>query len=278
MSNSESRVVLITGCSEGGIGFALCERFAAAGCTVYATARRLEAMVGFAGRARIHALALDVTDGADVRRVVERVVAEAGRIDIVVNNAGVMGIGPLIEQPMDNVAATFDANTYGALRVAQAAFPHMAQRRSGLIINIGSIVGEIAVPWNGLYSATKAAMHSMSEILSMELKPFGIRVLHIAPGSVRSNIANNQAVRFSLADDSRYTAFLSNILARMQASQGATAIPADEFAGKVVTKALSRTPPAYMTLGGNARTFSFLKWLPRAWVLWYFWRLYSRMA
>ncbi|KAJ7161348.1 oxidoreductase [Mycena crocata] len=271
-----SRVVLVTGCSAGGIGYSLCEHFAAEGCRVYATARRLEAMAALAANPLISLMTLDITSDEDVHRVVEAIVAEAGRIDIVMNNAGIMGIGPLIEQPIENVKANFDANTYGALRVAQAAFPHMATRRSGLIVNIGSVVGDIAVPWNGLYSATKAAMHLMSDILSMELKPFDLRVMYVAPGAIRSNISSNQAQRFSLGENSRYTAFLPNIIQRMNASQSPGSMPADVFARKVVRRALQRNPPQFLTLGGKSTTFTVLRWLPKAWVLWYLWRLYSR--
>jgi len=271
-----SRVVLVTGCSSGGIGYALCERFAAEGCRVYATARRLEAMEGLKAHPLVKLNTLDVTSDEDVRRVVDAIVAEAGRIDIVVNNAGVMGIGPLIEQPMEYVKATFDANTYGALRVAQAAFPHMATRRSGLIVNIGSVVGAIAVPWNGLYSATKSAMHMMSDILTMELKPFDIKVMYIAPGAIRSNISNNQAATFKLPETSRYQQYLPNIIQRMNSSQGPNSLPAEEFARQVVRRVLQKKPPLYMTLGGNARIFKLFAWLPKGFVLWYCWRLFSR--
>ncbi|KAJ7751259.1 oxidoreductase [Mycena maculata] len=271
---STPRVVLVSGCSSEAL--LRCERFASEGCRVYATARRLEAMAGLDAHPLISLEKMDVTSDADVRRVVELIVAQVGRIDIVVNNAGVMGVGPLIEQPMDTVNAVFDANTYGALRVAQAAFPHMAARRSGLVVNIGSVVADIAVPWNGTYSASKAAVRAMSDILSMELKPFNIRVMYIAPGSVRSNLSDNQAARFSLAPTSLYTTFLPNILQRIHASQGANSLPADAFAKTVVRRVLQKKPPRYMTLGGNSTAFAVFAWLPKGFVLWYLWRLYSR--
>ncbi|KAJ7631185.1 oxidoreductase [Roridomyces roridus] len=273
-----SKVVLITGCSSGGIGYALCERFAAEGCRVYATARRLEAMTGLDSHPLISLLTLDVTNDDDVRRVMEQVVAQAGGIDIVVNNAGLMGIGPLIEQPLETVHSVFEANTYGTLRVAQAAFPHMAAKRSGLVINIGSIVADIATPWNGLYSASKAAVRAISDTLSMEFKPFGVRVLHVAPGAVKSNIANNQEKLFSLPSTSMYRQFLPNMIQRMHSSQGPNSIPADKFAKVVVKAALKKNPPGYLTLGGNAFIFKVFGYLPKAWVLWYLWRLYSRKA
>ncbi|KAF7339276.1 Oxidoreductase [Mycena sanguinolenta] len=235
-------VVLVTGCSSGGIGYALCERFAVEGCRVYATARRLETMSGLAAHPLISLQTLDVTVDEDVKRVVAFIVAEAGQLDIVVNNAGFISVGPMIEQPLDNVRAAFDANTYGTLRVAQAAFPHMAARRSGLIINIGSVVADIVVPWNGVYSAAKAAVRAMSEILHMELKPFNIKVMYVAPGSVRSNIANNQAAKFSLQPGSLFTEFLPNIIQRMNGSQGPNSMPADKFAREVVRRALQKKP------------------------------------
>jgi len=233
-------------------------------------------MAGLAVHPLISLQTLDVTVDEDVQRVVNLIVAEAGKIDVVVNNAGIMGVGPLIEQPLDNVKSTFDANTYGALRVTQAAFPHMATRRSGLVVNIGSIVADIAVPWNGLYSATKAAIRSMSDILHMELKPFNIKVMYISPGAVRSNIANNQAAKFSLRQGSLYTDFLPNIMQRLNASQGPNSLPADKFAREVVKRVLQKDPPRYLTLGGNSTIFTIFGWLPKAWVLWYLWRLYSR--
>jgi len=220
---------------------------------------------------------LDVTSDADVLRVVELIVAEAGHIDIVVNNAGMIAIGPLIEQPIERVHAAFDTNTYGALRVARAAFPHMATRRSGLIINIGSVVGDIAVPWNGLYSATKAAMHMMSNILMMELSPFNIRVMNVAPGSVRSNIASN-AAGFSLSPTSRYADFLPDMVRRMNSSQTPNAMPAEQFARRIVGAALSRNPPTHMTLGGFAWAYKLLRWLPHTFALWLFWRMFSKKA
>ncbi|KAF8215981.1 oxidoreductase [Mycena galopus ATCC 62051] len=255
-------VVLVTGCSAGGIGYALCERFAAEGCRVYATARRLEAMSGLGAHPLISLQTLDVTVDEDVSRVIDLVVAETGQLDIVVNNAGFMGIGPLIEQSLERVKGIFDANAYGALRVAQAAFPHMAARRSGLIINIGSIVADIAVPWNGLYSASKAAMRSMSDILYMELKPFNIKVLYVALARLR--------------EGSLFTDFLPNIIQRLNGSQASNSIPTETFARAVVRSALQKKPPRYLTLGGNSKTFKVLEWLPRGFVLWYMWRLYSR--
>ncbi|RDB28761.1 NADPH-dependent 1-acyldihydroxyacetone phosphate reductase [Hypsizygus marmoreus] len=268
-------VVLVTGCSTGGIGFALCNEFARQGCKVYATARDVEKMGEFE-YGGIKKLPLDVTSDEAVERTVHHIVEVEGQIDVVVNNAGSFCSGPLIDQSLDDVKRNFDTNTYSVLRTAKAAIPYMAKRRSGVIVNIGSVVGEIATPWNGLYCASKAAVQSISDVLYMECKPFNVKVLHVAPGAVVSNISANGGARFSLPENSLYTAFLPNILQRIYASQASNAMPADVFAQKVVSKALSRRPPLYMSLGGTSRIFAFFKWLPKTWVLFLMWRVYSK--
>ncbi|KAK7463886.1 NADPH-dependent 1-acyl dihydroxyacetone phosphate reductase [Stygiomarasmius scandens] len=269
-----SPIVLITGCSIGGIGSALCEEFAARGCKVYATARSLDKMDGLS--LTIERMRLDVTSDDDVNKVIQEIVAKEGRIDIVVNNAGRIAIGPLIDISLDEVKDAFDTNTFSVLRVSRAVIPHMAARKRGLIVNIGSIAGDTPTPWNGLYSATKSSVHIISETLSMECKPFNIRVMNVAPGSVRSNISKNHEGRFRLPENSLYTAFLPNIIMRLNASQTQRTMSAESFAKLVVSRALSRDPPLHLTGGGNSFIFQIFKWLPRTWVLWYLWRLYSK--
>jgi len=193
-----------------------------------------------------------------------------------VNNAGAMCAGPLIDQSLDYVKYLFDANTFGALRVAKAVVPAMAKRKSGTIVNIGSIVGEIPTPWNGMYCASKAALQSISEVLAMECKPFNISVMHVAPGAIKSNIAANESSRFSLPADSLYSAYLPNILERIHTSQSKKSTPTSEFARGVVSQAMKRKPPGYMALGTYTFLFKIFKWLPRSWVFWILWRMYSK--
>ncbi|KAH7929147.1 NAD(P)-binding protein [Leucogyrophana mollusca] len=264
---SSSKVVLVTGCSKGGIGFHLCERFADQGCVVYATSRRLETMQGFA-HSSIRTLSLDVTSDESVQSAVQHILEESGKIDIVVNNAGALAIGPLIEVSIDQVKKAFDTNTFSALRVAKAVIPSMVARKRGLVVNIGSIAGEIPTPWNGLYCAAKAALHSLSNVLAMECQPFGVDVMLVAPGGVRSNIAINQAATLELSSDSFYKPYINAILARMNISQGKGSMDTAAFAKRVVQSALSPKPPAYMTLGHNSRVFAVLLWFPRRFVRW----------
>jgi len=266
-----SEVVIVTGCSKGGIGFSLCEEFASKGCKVYATARRVEAMEGFKHKS-IECLRLDVTDDANVEEVVKIVMEKEGRIDILVNNAGVPCHGPLAETPLDKVIGTFDANVFSILRTVKAVFPHMASRKSGTIVNIGSTVGEIATPWSGVYSATKASVKSISESLYMECAPFNISVVHVSPGGVKSNISNNMMTRFSLPPDSFYSGWVDSMIRRINMSQGSSAMPSEEFARRVVKAAMSPSPPRYMTLGALSTVFTVLQWLPRSFVLWLLWR------
>ncbi|KAJ3571393.1 hypothetical protein NP233_g3775 [Leucocoprinus birnbaumii] len=242
-----SRVVLVTGCTTGGIGYALAQEFAHQGCIVYATSRRAETIADFENP-KIHKLALDVTSDENIQKVIHEILTKEGKLDVVVNNAGMICPGPLIDSSMDDARKTFETNTFAILRVAKVVIPEMAKRQQGVIVNIGSIVGQVATPWNGIYCASKAAVDSISQVLSMECKPLGIKVFHVAPGAVKSNIADTGANNFSLAPNSLYTPFLANIMDRIYSSQGPHSMPAEDFAKQVVTKALQKNPPIYLTV------------------------------
>ncbi|KAK2461589.1 hypothetical protein APHAL10511_006052 [Amanita phalloides] len=271
-----SPIVLITGCTRGGIGHAMCEAFAARGCTVIATSRNASTIGGFRDETNIRKLALDITKDEQVQKVVQHVVEQEGRIDILVNNAGLISPGALIDSDIEDIKRAFDTNVFGMWRMAKAVIPEMAKRRSGLIVNIGSIVGEIPTPWNGIYCSTKAATHSLSEVMNMECRPFGISVMLVAPGSVKSNLANN-AEQYTQPSDSLYNAFLPYIMKRIHTSQGPNSMPTDKFANEVVSNVLKKNPPSYMTAGGFTTIAAILKWFPRALVLALAWRMYSRV-
>ncbi|KII94107.1 hypothetical protein PLICRDRAFT_153462 [Plicaturopsis crispa FD-325 SS-3] len=274
-----SKVVLVTGCSRGGIGFHLCEQFAEQGCKVYATSRKVESVEGFT-HANIEKLALDVTSDESVLAAVQTVLQKEGKIDIVVNNAGILiSIGAMIDIPIEHVKQTFDTNTFSALRVAKAVIPSMAARKSGLIINIGSIVGNTPTPWDGIYAASKSALHTITEVLWMECKPFNIDVMLVAPGAVKSHIShhhNSLHCHYTLPPDSLYSGYFEQIRARVNLSQTGGAMDTDVFAERVAAKALASKPPVYVTLGGSAWVFGVLRWVPRVWVLGYMWRRFSR--
>ncbi|CAE7127318.1 unnamed protein product [Rhizoctonia solani] len=179
-------VVLVTGSSHGGIGYSLCEEFAAKGCIVYASARRLETISSFSNPS-IRPLIMDVTSDDSVHKAVEQVVEETGRVDIVVANAGITCFGPILDVSIDHAKQALDTNVLGVLRLAKEVFPHMATRKRGTFITIGSVSGANPSPWVGMYAATKAAAHGVTETLQMEAKALGpdIKVMLVLTGGVR---------------------------------------------------------------------------------------------
>ncbi|KAG2072358.1 NAD(P)-binding protein [Suillus decipiens] len=260
------KVVLVTGCSKGGIGFNLCERFAQQGCTVYATSRRLETMDGLSHS--VEKRVMDVTSDDDVRLVVQSILKEQGKIDIVVNNAGILDIGPLLDASLDQARKAFETNTFSILRVAQAVAPSMVERKQGLIVNIGSIAGNIPTPWNGIYCASKAAFHALSDTLAMECRPFGVKVVLVAPGAIYSNISSNQAATLKLSPTSIYKPYFDRVYELLRFSERKGCMATDEFARRVVAKVLSPNPPTYMSLGGDSRFAAVLSLLPHRLLLW----------
>ncbi|KAF8711727.1 short chain dehydrogenase [Rhizoctonia solani] len=224
-----SPVVLITGSSHGGIGYSLCETFAAKGCIVYASARRLETISSFT-HPHIRPLIMDVTSDVSVHKAVEQIIEEAGRVDIVVANAGVPCHGPILDISIDDAQKALNTNVLGVLRLAQAVFPYMASRKRGTFITIGSVMGYNASPWAGMYAATKAAAHAITETLQMEAKALSpdIRVMLVVTGGVKSNIANNST--FVLPSTSLFQNYLPNIITRIQSSQTGPSMPTAEYA------------------------------------------------
>ena len=190
-----AKVVLITGCSTG-IGRDLAQHLAQAGYTVVATARKAEALKGIDVDLK---LALDVTQPDSIRQAVDFALRRFGRIDVLVNNAGYAVRGAVEEVPVEQAQQMFDANLFGVMRMIQAILPSMRQKKSGRIINIGSVSGKLVTPANGTYSATKFALEALSNALRLELAPFVIQVVVVEPGSIKTQFhttveANAQGV------------------------------------------------------------------------------------
>jgi NAD(P)-dependent dehydrogenase (short-subunit alcohol dehydrogenase family) len=176
-----AQVVLVTGASSG-IGAACAARLAADGHRVFGTSRG-----GAHPEPRgIEWLALDVCDDASVSAAVAALLGAAGRLDVLVNNAG-MGLAGAVEDtgPAD-LARQLDTNLLGPLRLVRAVAPHMRERGRGRIVQMSSLAGRIGVPFQGAYSASKFALEGLSESLAMELRPFGVDVVLVQPGDVRS--------------------------------------------------------------------------------------------
>lgn len=181
----QQKVVLITGGSSG-IGKSICLYLQSKGLKVYGTTRNLHKHPDFNS---FELLELEVSDPQSIHSAVQKVISKEGRIDVLVNNAGVGITGPIEETPDVEIAKAFDINFNGPLRLTKAVLPQMRRQKSGLIINITSIAGAMGLPYRGIYSATKGALDIVSEAMRMEVKGFGIRITTIAPGDFATNIA-----------------------------------------------------------------------------------------
>ncbi|KAG2360012.1 hypothetical protein BDR07DRAFT_1487566 [Suillus spraguei] len=144
----------------------------------------------------------------------------------------------------------------------------MVERKEGLIVNIGLIAGNLPTPWNGIYCASKAAAHALSDALAIECKPFGVKVILVAPGAVQSNISTKQAATLKLSTTSIYKPYFDRVHEHLYFGRGKGCMATDEFARRVVAKVLSPNPPTYMSLGGNSRLAAFCHWLPHWLFLW----------
>jgi len=182
-----SKAVLITGCSSG-IGEATARRLANGGWTVYATARRLEAIEHLKD-AGCRTLALDVTDEASMRAAVDEVERAEGAVGVLVNNAGYSQGGAIEQVPMEAVRAQFETNVFGLIALTQMALGGMREQRWGKVVNIGSMGGRLTFPGAGLYHATKYSLEAISDALRFEVKGFGIDVVLIEPGLIVTEFA-----------------------------------------------------------------------------------------
>lgn len=185
--NTTNQVVLVTGASSG-IGRSCCEYLAQKGMTVYGGSRSL----GSGGKSTFNAVRMDVTDDASVHAAVRQILESHGRIDVVINNAGNGIAGAVEETSPQEAMAQLDTNFFGVHRVCRAVLPIMREQRSGVIINISSLAGLLAVPFQAFYSASKFAMEGLTEALRMEVKPFGIRVVLIEPGDFKTEFPANR--------------------------------------------------------------------------------------
>ena len=184
MSNGPRRVVLITGASSG-IGRETAELIAARGHQVFGGVRAPATTRSLAG---VELVPLDVRDEASAKACVDEVRRRAGRIDVLINNAGVNLVGAVEETSISQAQALFDTNVIGVLRMVQAVLPDMRRQGAGLIINVSSILGVIPAPFMGVYASTKHALEGLSESLDHEVRTFGIRVVLIEPHYTRTNL------------------------------------------------------------------------------------------
>lgn len=253
-----SRAVLITGCSTG-IGRATAERFLARGWTTYATARRPETLAGLAA-AGARTLALDVCDEASMAAAVAAVEADEGAVGVLVNNAGFSLTGPIETVPMDQVRRQFETNVFGLVRMAQLALPAMRAQGWGRIINLSSMGGKLTFPGMGFYHGTKYAVEAISDALRYEVRPFGVKVVLIEPGLIKTAFSDTATGHAAGAVDdatSPYAEFNEKVAERVAGSyEGAMAMMATgpETVAKVIERvAASDRPRARYIVTNGAR-------------------------
>ncbi|MBN2007435.1 MAG: SDR family oxidoreductase [Anaerolineae bacterium] len=212
MKTQLRKVILITGASSG-IGAACAAHLARCGYRVYGTSRQERHVEGFT------MLPMDVTDAASIRRVVDHVAASESRLDVLINNAG-FGYGGSIEDTSHEEALdTFATNFFGALSMCRAVLPVMRQQHSGLIINVSSIGGLMGMPYQGVYSASKFALEGLTETLRLEVKPFGVQVVLLEPGDVRTSFTANRSPTGATQAGSVYWDTYRRVLERFEADE-----------------------------------------------------------
>jgi NAD(P)-dependent dehydrogenase (short-subunit alcohol dehydrogenase family) len=248
-----SPVALVTGGSSG-IGEATARALLAKGFTVYAVARRVDRMTALADLG-VQTFAMDVTDDASMVAGTERIMAEQGRIDLLVNNAGYGSYGAVEDVPIDEARRQFEVNVFGLARLVQLVTPHMRAQKSGRIVNISSIGGKFYEPFGAWYHATKFAVEGFSDSLRMELRPFGIKVVLIEPGPIRTEW--NEIARDSLLErsgDGAYADWARKAHGVMERfDEPSRASTPEEVADKIVKAATVSRPAARYPVGRGAR-------------------------
>mgnify|MGYP003625881225 CR=1 FL=1 len=254
------RTVLITGCSSG-IGAALATELHGRGWRVFATARRPDSLAPLATQG-ISVLPLDVNQDDSITAAMAAVEAEAGQLDMLINNAGFSQVGATIDLSREDLRNQYETNVIAPVAVARAALPLLraASARNGraVLVNVGSIVGLFTTPYSGAYCSSKAAIHSLSDALRLELAPFNIRVVTVQPGGVRSAFGDHAEAAIRLPEGSAYKPLEADIRARAQVGQK-DATPAGEFAAHVTSSLLQDNPPAIIRGGKGSIKFPLLK-------------------
>ncbi|MFD6390891.1 oxidoreductase [Nocardia sp. NPDC060259] len=256
------KIALVTGASSG-IGEATARKLATLGYTVYGAARRTDRLQKLAVDG-IRPLAMDVTDEASVRAGIEHIVAETGRIDVLVNNAGYGSYGAVEDVPLDEARYQFEVNVFGAARLAQLALPHMREQRSGTIVNITSMGGKIYTPLGGWYHGTKFALEGLSDCLRLEAKPFGVDVVVIEPGGIRTEWGGIAADHLrKVSGDGAYSAQAEAVAASLgpEATIARLSSPPEVIADAIGKAVTARRPKTRYQVGFGSRPLIFLKWL-----------------
>jgi NAD(P)-dependent dehydrogenase (short-subunit alcohol dehydrogenase family) len=257
-----SKVVLVTGASSG-IGRACAEYLATRGYRVFAGQRRASPVAG------AESIALDVDDEASVSAAVAAIVAAAGRIDVVINNAGTAWMGAVEDTTIEEARAQLETNLFGVLRVCRAVMPIMRTQRAGRIIQISSLAGVLGLPFSGLYSASKFALEGMTEALRLEARGFGIHVSLVQPGDVDTGLPAARRLTAATAAGSDYRELFVKIKAAQDKDEQAA--PAPIIVAKAIERVIrARSPKLRYHVGRWAQRIiiPLKRWLPQRLFQW----------
>jgi short-subunit dehydrogenase len=244
-----SKVILVTGASSG-IGKSIATFLQEKGYTVFGTSRNPKSLENFS----FELIALDVLKVDTIDKAVDYIIKKEGRLDVLINNAGMGITGPIEDTPTDEMRAVFNTNLFGAIDVMKAVLPQMRKQKSGTIINVTSIAGYMGLPFRGLYSATKGALELITEATRMEVKSFGIDVVNVAPGDFATNIASGR-YHTPIFENSAYKEnYQSNLdLMNVHVDGGMNPIEMAKVVYKIIN---TKNPKVHYKVGGFMEKFS----------------------
>jgi len=251
---SNQKVAVVTGTSSG-IGLETSLALARSGFRTYATMRNLNKSENIKSVATkenlpIHINQLDVTDDISIKNAVQAILSEVGRIDILVNNVGYALNGAFEDLTIDEIKAQFETNLFGVIRTTQAILPIMRKQQFGIIVNMSSGAGRLGYPGGSAYVSTKFAVEGLSESMAYELEPFGIKVVLVEPGVIRTNFANAMVVAKKSQDpNSPYSQLMQKIASSFEHMMENGSSP--DLVAKVVLKAVTSENPSLNYLGGK---------------------------
>ena len=249
-----SKVVLITGASSG-FGKACAEHLAGLGHRVYGTSRRARVEDGETVPGRVRMLPMDVREDDSVEHAVACVRTDAGRLDVLVNNAGLALAGAVEDTSVAEARDLFETNLFGAHRVCRAVLPILRAQGAGLIVNVSSLAGLVTVPFQGFYSASKYALESMTDALRMEVAPFGIQVVLIEPGDFKSGFTAARVYAAASGDGSPYAARCARAVGVMEHDEQHGADPT--FLATLLAQAIAaETPRTRYPVGARVQTLA----------------------
>jgi NAD(P)-dependent dehydrogenase (short-subunit alcohol dehydrogenase family) len=252
--SDNQKVAIVTGSSTG-IGYETSIALARDGFITYATMRNLSKAEGIKSVAtkeslRLHVTQLDVTDDLSVKNAVQSILYKEGRIDVLVNNAGYVLSGAFEDLAIDEIKAQYETNVFGLIRTTQAVLPTMRKQKSGAIVNISSGAGRFGYPGHSAYISTKFAVEGISESMSYELEPFGIKVVIVEPGVIRTNIVNTMVVaRKSQDPNSPYVQIMQKMANSFEGLMKNSSSP--NLVADVVLNAVKHENPNLRYLAGN---------------------------